>query len=124
MRLRWPAFIRPWRHAIRVFVFYQGALAAVALAWCLLIEDLSWAAFGSRLAVVGLGLIAFAMMSLIGAWQNTRSFSYQFSSTISKSILENQKHAQDEMNSAYAFVFSSLVVGLCAIGIGLGISFI
>lgn len=75
------------------------------------------------MAVAGLA-VGFAVLSLTGAWGSTRSFEYQYASTISRNQLENQKHVTEEMDKAYGFVTNTLIVSGIAFFIGFVLVFL
>ncbi|MCI0713639.1 MAG: hypothetical protein L0154_26010 [Chloroflexi bacterium] len=66
-------------------------------------------------ATLGLFVIAFAVISTIGAWGATRNFTYQYGLTMEKSIIENWEDSNKEMQIAFQFLTSSFGIGIVAI---------
>lgn len=117
-------FLYSWRFVVRDIVLIESAFVAVALGWCLYRNTLTPQNFGFTLmAVAGLAL-GFATLSALGSYGSTRSFEYQYSSTISRNSLENHAHAAEELDRAYGFVTNTLIVSTIAFFIGFAAVFL
>jgi hypothetical protein len=116
-------YLYSWRHAIREIVIIEAGFMAAALAWCLYRNNLTLQNYGwALMAVAGLAL-GFATISALGSYGSTRSFEYQYASTISRDSLENQAHAAEELDRAYGFVTNTLLVSMIAFVIGFSLVF-
>ncbi|PJF44697.1 MAG: hypothetical protein CUN55_02655 [Phototrophicales bacterium] len=108
-----------YRRALRVLLVYQCALLGIAALICLWRGRFTFNTWGHMLINLSILLIAFAVLSGIGALFSTQSFEYQFVSTISRDILDNQRQVAIEKQKAFGFVTNTLFI--CSISILLGI---
>lgn len=108
-----------YRRPVRVLAAYQAMLLVVATAICLVQGRLTTATLGTTLVYLSIGLITFSIMSGVGGLFSTHTFEYQFVSTISRDILDNQRHAQAEKRAAFTFITNTLVI--CGISAMIGL---
>ena len=91
----------------------------IALVIVLIRGSVNFEAYGSTLALLGLLLIGFAVISVAGAWGQVRSFRYQHASSAGpENIQERFRSSQRDVQEAYGFFASSTIVGSVSVAIG------
>lgn len=112
-------FIYGYRRPLRILAVYQVVLVGIAACICLVQGRLTAQTLGETLMTLSVGLMTFAVLSGIGGMFSTQTFEYQFVSTISRDILANHRHAQEEKRAAFSFITNMLLV--CGVSLVLGL---
>ena len=107
------------RAQIKLMVQHQLLLIVIAIVIAAIQGRIRTDNIGLIWATLGLFVVAFAVMSTIGAWGATRSFTYQYGLTMEKSIIENWEDNNKEMQLAFQFFNSSFGIGGVAVFGGL-----
>jgi hypothetical protein len=107
------------RAQINLMVKHQLLLVVIAVVIAAVQGRMRADNIGLIWATLGLFVIAFAVISTIGAWGATRSFTYQYGLTMEKSIIENWEDSNKEMQIAFQFFTSSFGIGIIAMLCGL-----
>lgn len=118
MRLVW-RWLYSWRVPIRILIVWQVILLAVTIGICMVQGRVNNISVGFTLIYLSVGLMTFAVISGVGGLFSTATFEYQFASTISRDILENQRHSADEKRAAFSFVTNTVII--CSTSAMLGI---
>lgn len=113
------------RKSLQSLAVYEGVMIAIAIGIGIIQGRVSTYTVGSNLAILGLLLIAFALVSVFGAWGSTRSFNYQHASSAGpESIYERFLSNQRDMQESFGFFGSSVIIGLLSIVIGVMMFFL
>ena len=98
---------------------YQAVIFAIAIVIGLLRGNTSPSSVGAIVAMLGLSLVAMSVFGIMGAWEATRNFQYQYASTAGpESIHERVQAEKRDMRAAFGFVGSSVMVGIWSVFLG------
>jgi hypothetical protein len=104
---------------LRKVAIYELPLIILAIVVCLLRGSLTLSVFGSTLAILGVMLIGFAVISGFDGNGGVRTFGYQMGASASQSIQERMNEQKNNRHQARGFLGTSLISGTLAIAIGL-----
>lgn len=112
-------FLRRNRLIITKIAKYQAIIFAISVVIGLLRGDTRPSSIGGIMAMVGLSLVAMSVFGILGAWEATRNFQYQYASSAGpESIHERVQSERRDMRAAFGFVGSSTTVGIWSAIIG------
>lgn len=98
---------------------FQAGILTLAIVIALLRGNMTLSSVGAIMMMLGLSIIAMSIFGILGAWESTRNFMYQYASTAGpESIHERVQAERRDMRTAFGFVGSSTTVGFWSIVIG------
>jgi hypothetical protein len=111
-----------WRFLLRYFGATVGITAAImglAALGLHLAGARDMSSYGNTFGMLGFCAWVVGALSLFGRWGSTRSFSYQYGSSVSPAgIGERAKQLVRDTLEAYRFLIRCLLVGSILLGIG------
>ena len=107
--------LRDLRYVANRILVYEMVLICIAIVISWVRGRLTVNSVATNWIYVGIGTIAFGLFSVYGAWGSTRSFTYQHSASVTRSIMERYEDHERDMGEAFGFFGQAFVVGFVAI---------
>lgn len=107
--------LRNLRYTAHKILLYEAILVGIAVAMSWLQGRVTIHTITTNWLYAGIVTIIVGTLSVYGAWGSTRSFKYQHSASITRSISERSDDHQRDMGEAFGFFGQAFVAGLVAI---------
>ena len=113
-------FLRSRRESIQTFVVFQGVVLGFAFVIELVQGGVRLDSYGFTLTILGTILIVVAALSSFGSKTQTPVMLVEHASSLGLERIEDHlQESQQDKQSAFGFISTTLVVGVLSIGFGI-----